>query len=277
MISRTLQGDHPIFDWVIRDSNAKDIFCEVRLNVIQNTGYPMIRASILDITQRVQLEKKLLEEKVKKQKEITEAIITAQELERSFLGEELHDNINQILATSKLYMDVSITTDEKRMDLMTSSRDYLINAMEEIRKLSKSLQPPSLGSVSLKDAINEMIESIKQINQLEFISEWENVDEDLLSEKIKLTVFRIVQEQLNNISKHAKASVVSIGLKQLGNMLELTVKDDGAGFDINAKRKGIGFKNITNRTSIFNGEVTINSQPGKGCELIVTFNTEIEN
>ncbi|UEG51233.1 PAS domain S-box protein [Ferruginibacter lapsinanis] len=270
-IIRTMQGERPIFDWIIRDFEGNDIFCEIRLNVIANAGNPMIRASVLDITERVQLERKLLEEKIKNQKEITEAIITAQEFERSFLGEELHDNINQILATSKLYMDVSINSDILRKDLMTSSRNYLADAMEEIRKLSKSLQPPSLGETSLQSAVNEMLGNIKQLNKLDIIYEWENVDEKTLNEKIKLAVFRIIQEQLNNISKHAQAKKASIQLKQMNTRLILIIKDDGVGFDTSAKRKGIGLKNISNRASLFNGEVTIVSAPGAGCVLTVKF------
>ena len=84
-ITCSMKGEHPIFDWVIRDANGKDIFCEVRLNLLANDTHPLIRTSVLDITERVLLERKLVDEKLKKQQEITDAVITAQEQERSFL------------------------------------------------------------------------------------------------------------------------------------------------------------------------------------------------
>lgn len=271
-----IKGEHPIFDWVIHDSKGKDIFCEVRLSLLRNAVRPLIRTSVLDITERVLLERKLVEEKLKKQQEITDAVITAQEKERSFLAEELHDNINQILATSKLYMDLAIAADSLRKDLMTDSRNFIMTAMEEIRKLSKSLLPPSLGQTSLQGALSELIEDIQQVNKLHFIKEWEGFDESLLNEKLSLVIFRIVQEQLSNIFKHAKAKTVLISLKQEAGNLQLRIKDDGNGFDINEKRKGIGLKNIVSRADLFYGEVIINSQPGKGCELIVNFKTGLD-
>jgi signal transduction histidine kinase len=212
-----------------------------------------------------------VEEKLKKQQEITDAVITAQERERSFLGEELHDNINQILATSKLYMDLAIAANNLRKDLMTDSRNFTMTAMEEIRKLSKSLLPPSLGETSLPDALSELVENIRQGSTLHFIKEWECLDESVLNEKLSLVIFRIVQEQLNNIFKHAKAKTVFIGFKKVDGILQLRIKDDGRGFDTSEKRKGIGLKNIVSRADLFNGEVIVNSKPGEGCELVVNF------
>jgi signal transduction histidine kinase len=270
-----MKGERPIFNWVIHDSHNKDIFCEVRLSLLSNSVRPLIRTSVLDITERVLLEKKLVEEKLKKQQEITDAVITAQERERSFLGEELHDNINQILATSKLYLDLAVASDGLRKDLMRDSRNFTMTAMEEIRKLSKSLLPPSLGEMSLQEALSELVDNIRQADKLHFIKEWKDIDESLLNDKLSLVIFRIVQEQLNNIFKHAKAKTVIIGLKQEAGSLQLKIKDDGTGFDTSEKRKGIGLKNIVSRADLFNGEVIINSKPGEGCELIVNFNTRL--
>ena len=270
----TMQGAQLLFDWVVLDSTGKKIFCEARLTLLLHGDQPLIRASVLDVTERVELEKRLANEKQEKQREITEAVITAQENERSFLGEELHDNINQILAASKLYIDYSMKTGEVRKDLIIQGREYIISAMEEIRKLSSSLLPPSLGEISLKNAIDDLLEMIGNANKLTFIKKWHVADENKFSEKLKLTIFRIIQEQLNNIIKHADAKKVTIGLTEKSGILLLSVKDDGKGFDTSARRKGVGLKNIMSRTSFFNGEVTVDSEPGKGCELLVKFNTE---
>ena len=243
-------------------------------------GTPIRLYGILqDITERTEaaanlkaMEKKMSEEKLRKQQEITAAVISAQEKERAFLGEELHDNINQILATSKLYIEVAIGDKDVRKDLMTDSRIYLMNAMEEIRKLSKSLLPPSLDGESLRNTLSELIENIEQVKQINFIKEWDNIDESSIHEKASLAVFRIVQEQLNNILKYADAKTVVISLRQNGNTFQLRIKDDGIGFDTAEKRKGIGLKNIVSRAELLNGDMAINSSPGEGCELIVNFN-----
>ena len=147
--------------------------------------------------------------------------------------------------------------------------------MDDIRKLSKSLLPPSLGEISLIEALNDMIENISKVDDLHFITNSEEVDQTLISDKLKLTIFRITQEQITNILKHAKAKTVIISLKQQESYLQLIIKDDGVGFNTSKKRKGVGIQNIISRAELYSGKVVINSQLGKGCELIVNFNNEV--
>lgn len=232
--------------------------------------------SELKATEKIRLQKRLGEEKIKKLQEITDAIIKVQERERAYLASELHDNINQVLATSKLYLDTAITNESERLNLITDSKEFLNIAMDEIRHLCKSLSPPSLSESSLGTSLDELIENVKQVGNIQFTTEWGNIDETKMCEEMKLTIFRIVQEQLNNIFKHANASKVIIQLIQKNEGLQLSIKDDGIGFDISKKRNGIGLQNILNRTNLFNGEAIINSKPGAGCELVIAFNKQTE-
>ena len=232
-----------------------------------------------DITEKVLLEEKLAEERIKKQQEITAAIITTQEQERTFLAEELHDNINQILATANLYLDCSLSQEDEKsmMNLVKDGKQLVKDAMEEIRKLTKTLLPPSLGKLGLSEALNEVLEKIKRVNDtIHFYMDWQIPAETVLTEKLELAIFRIVQEQLNNIFKYAKATNIIINLKEAAGELELTIKDDGIGFDTSQKRNGVGLQNISERSALLNGKASINSKPGAGCELIVTFNIKNE-
>ena len=230
----------------------------------------------LRATEIIRLEKRLDEEKIKKLQEISEVGIAIQERERIYLGAELHDNINQILATSMLYIDTAIRNEDTRLELITDSKTFIDKAIQEIRTLSKSLLPPILSQTSLTKALDNMVHDIQQVDKLQIITHWENIDESLLCEKMKLNIFRIVQEQLNNIFKHANATTVIIELTQPNEGLQLSIKDDGVGFDTSQKRVGIGLQNIISRTNLFNGEVIIKSKPSEGCELIVKFNKHIE-
>jgi signal transduction histidine kinase len=230
----------------------------------------------LRATEKIRLEKRLDEEKIKKLQEITEAVIAVQERERSYLGAELHDNINQVLATSMLYIDTAIHNESMRLNLITDSKKFIDSAMQEIRYLSKSLLPPSLSQASLVSALDDMIHNIKQVDRLQIITDWGNIDETQFSEKLKLTIFRIIQEQLNNIFKHAYAKTVIIELTQHNEALQLSIKDDGVGFDTLQKKKGVGLQNIVSRTNLFNGEVVVNSKPGAGCELLISFYKQVE-
>ena len=262
--------------WRHFNKRGEVIYLDISSHSISYMGKQVILSLANDITGRVLLEEKLAEEKIKKQQEITAAVITAQAHERTFLGEELHDNINQILATSKLYLDCVLTDIVPRINLVKDSKDLIQHAMEEIRKLSKTLLPPTLGEGGLQEALNDTIESIKYVNdRIDFVTDWQVADESLLSDKLKVTIFRIVQEQLNNIFKHAKASRINISLKQEKESLQLRIHDDGIGFDTSLKRNGIGLQNIFGRAVAMKGEAVIHSLPGTGCELIVNFDTRI--
>ena len=232
---------------------------------VKMTGFNM------DVTEQRKLEQKLQQERIRKQLEITEAIITAQEKERNQLGAELHDNINQILATARLYIECAIKDHKLDNRLISDSKDFVTTAMEEIRKLSKTLIAPTLGQVALKEAISDLLENISLVNEIQFITAWSEEVESIVSEKLKLTIFRIVQEQLNNIVKHASAKVITITITPRPHFLRVTIKDDGTGFDTSKKRKGVGLQNIISRTELCNGTVAINSASGKGCELIIDF------
>jgi signal transduction histidine kinase len=84
-------------------------------------------------------------------------------------------------------------------------------------------------------------------------------------------VFRIIQEALNNAIRHAKATTVIINFKRNKNNLEIVIKDDGVGFSLNLVKKGAGLKNIQNRVYLINGSHSLQSEPGKGCELVISF------
>lgn len=247
------------------------IFMELASHKIMYKGKEVVLAIGHNITEKVQLENSLNKERQVRQKQITEAVINGQERERGELGEELHDNINQILASTRLYVECALTDENPRKDLLEKGRGLLDSAMAEIRKLSKSLLPPSLGEVSLLQALEELVIEINAVKSLEIKSRWTAFDEQGLNDKLKLTIFRIIQEQLNNVHKHAKANTVTISLEKVDDAVRVSIKDDGVGFDTSTKRNGVGLRNITSRAEVNNGTVQIESSPGAGCEVVVLF------
>ncbi|HMI77749.1 MAG TPA: ATP-binding protein, partial [Ferruginibacter sp.] len=124
----------------------------------------------------------------------------------------------------------------------------------------------------LLGAINHIIETTQQTSGMLISLQAFGFDESSLPDKLKLSIYRIVQEQFNNILKHAAAQKVIVRLVQDSEKTILTIKDDGVGFDTSKKPNGVGLMNIKTRASLFNGDVTIISSPGKGCELKVMFN-----
>ncbi|HJU45468.1 MAG TPA: sensor histidine kinase, partial [Chitinophagaceae bacterium] len=224
-----------------------------------------------DITEMKIAQQTLLDQKLNRQKQITKATIRAQEKERSHIGKELHDNINQILTTTKLYIDMALVEEENiREMLLTKSLENVSRAIGEIRKLSKSLVPPSLGDIGLRDAIEELISGLNISRNLQIKLKALNLKESGIKEQIKLTAYRVVQEQLNNIIKHSKAGNAEVKLSIVKKVLKVTITDDGIGFDPGKKTKGIGLSNIVNRAEVHHGNVRIVSSPGAGCSLHIS-------
>src|SRR5690606_31189859 len=133
--------------------------------------------------------------------------------------------------------------------------------------LSKTLVPPSLGDIGLKEALLEMIENMTISPELSIRIRANDQHIENLSNNKKLIVYRIVQEQINNILKHSKATEAQIELKTIKNRLHLIIKDNGVGFDPRKKSKGIGLNNIISRVEMQNGKMEIISAPGSGCLL----------
>jgi PAS domain S-box-containing protein len=260
--------------WHHCNRSGELITVEITPHRIDYFGKPCMQVIINDVTERIRLEKELALQHRLKQQQITEVVLGAQERERFELGQELHDNINQILATSKLYLDVAIEEREPRMELLTKSRNNIGMAIEEIRRLSKELITPSLNDLGLIQSIKELIRSIQMVKKMKIRLSISGLDENGLLPEQKINVYRIIQEQLNNILKHAQASSVAIDLNKHREQIRLRVEDDGKGFDPRARRNGVGISNIISRAELYNGKVEIDSAPGKGCRLEVILNSK---
>jgi PAS domain S-box-containing protein len=261
--------------WHHRNKSGVLIIVEITSHRIDYFGKLCMQVIINDVTERVRLEKELALQQRLKQQQITEVVLGAQERERFELGQELHDNINQILATSKLYLDVAIEEREPRIELLAKSRNNISMAIEEIRRLSKELITPSLNDLGLVQSIKELIRSIQMVKKMKIRLTISGVDENALLPEQKINVYRIIQEQLNNILKHAQASSVSIELNKQREQIRLRVEDDGRGFDPRMRRDGVGISNIMSRAELYNGKVEIDSSPGKGCRLEVILNSKV--
>lgn len=256
--------------WRHIKKNGEMIFVEIASHNIEYGSRPAVLALANDVTDKIKLEKELNEQRVSKQKQITEAVILAQEKERSEIGKELHDNVNQILGAANLYIHTAITEEAMRQDLLERSSKFIKGAINEIRKISKSLISPGLTEIGLVGSIEDIIEDVKRAKNINIRLDINHFSEDLIEDRRKLTVFRIIQEQLTNILKHAEAAEILIRLYIDRQNIILTIADDGKGFDTSRHRKGVGITNIISRVELFNGKVDILSKPCGGCILSVS-------
>ncbi|NTS41621.1 PAS domain S-box protein [Flavisolibacter sp. BT320] len=226
--------------------------------------------SMTDISESKRLQEQVAMERALKQEQITEAVFAAQEKERSELGRELHDNVNQLLAASALYMQTARTADDSDT-LLATSISYTQTAIEEIRTLAKKIVTPRLNDFGLMNSLRGLAEDIMAVHEIQIRFTNVNMDEDDFDEKFKLNLFRIVQEQINNTLKYAKAKTIEVRFAIKDNHLHLFTTDDGVGFQPKQRKKGVGLTNMISRAELYKGEFTIDSAPGQGCYISVRF------
>ncbi|HWJ92954.1 MAG TPA: ATP-binding protein, partial [Flavisolibacter sp.] len=209
---------------------------------------------------------RLLEEKERYERLLTEQMIAIQERERAWIGKEMHDNVSQVLTTVKLYLEMA--AQQENNPLIPRSMLLVNSSITEIRNLSHQLSAPTLGTRSLIDSIDALIETVGFSTTVLFEFDHIGFQVPLVMSQ-KLALYRILQEQINNIIKHAEATKVWVFLCQQGNDVLLTVKDNGKGFDSSIKTNGMGLNNITSRVKVFGGTVHLDTALHRGCLLSV--------
>jgi two-component system sensor histidine kinase UhpB len=242
------------------DGTYKNIFDRAYVLFDENGNPSRMIGAMQDITYHVNEERR-----------ISKAIIDAQEQERRFIGGELHDNVNQILAGSLLALSMvknSKSITKKTLEFINMGKAHIFNAIEEVRRLSHKLAPASFDDSSLKDAVENLLQTFNVNNQFNIKLQ---MDEgcNAINGDIQINLYRILQEQLKNIVKYADATEIEISLHLSANVIKMRIADNGKGFDKKTAKRGIGLSNIKKRAESFSGKFIINSSCGKGCEILV--------
>jgi signal transduction histidine kinase len=207
------------------------------------------------------------------EKERFKAVIEAQEMERKRIAGDLHDSLGQMLSLSKLQLseiiDSSLILTPEHEKMLVRSTQIIDEACQEVRNISHNLMPGPLIRLGLTSAVKDLVRKINSSKKIQ-VSFSSNLDTDRLDEKVEISVYRIIQEILNNTLKHAKASQIGISLNiQDERTLVLMIADNGIGFDTGKiiKSSGIGWKNIYSRLEIINGFMNVNSIKNQGTNI----------
>lgn len=260
LITSTVSEDYAV---QIMKQGASDYILKDRMQRLPNA----VRASM----DKFEADAALARQRAVHEKLIVQTSIKAQEKVRNEIGMELHDNINQILAASKLFLDKALKQESEKEELLLRSKEHLMNAIEEIRRLSHQIVTPSLESIGLAQIICDLIDDIQQNSSLQISFAAPCFDEEHISRDFKLTIYRIIQEQLNNVLKHSQAGNAFIKIYPEEQSLILLIGDDGKGANLDEKGNGIGLNNIKNRIDYFDGKLNILTTPGDGFTLKATF------
>ncbi len=187
------------------------------------------------------------------------------------IGRELHDNVVQVLTGAGLFLNIGLKKIGDTNSDLDKVNDLIKKSIEEIRMLSHDLISPFLQGETLEKSVKELFNHASKTAGFKVQFDFKEFREDLLSDRLKTSTFRILQEQCNNIIKYARPKLVIIRLSMNADQFNFEIIDDGVGFDTGIKTSGIGFINIRSRIALFNGQLNIDSSPGKGCEIRVSF------
>jgi PAS domain S-box-containing protein len=223
-----------------------------------------------DITEKRKLEEELADQQLYNQRLITELTIQEQENERNNISNELHENVNQILAGAKIYLGLAQTKSKNNDALLEKSSDYLNQAMDLINNLSNSLVAPTLNDFGLLEALKDLVEKTNHTSQLKVMLYSETAHLEPIENNRMIMLYRVIKQQLHTIATLAKASTVSIHLQIKDELMYLSISDDGPGMDISEESLGLDLVYIRNRVEFYSGSLQIISAPDKGCTLKIT-------
>ena len=224
---------------------------------------------VRDMTERKQIEQDL--------RHLSGRIIEAQEAERQRVARDLHDSVNQVLASAKMRLrkvEACVVLNPMARELLARCDELLVQALEENRRIAHNLRPTDLDALGLADACRNFCREFQARTNLVVKTRIARFAQRC-PPATELNLFRIVQEVLNNVERHARAKTVRLQITFQPRGLMLRIQDDGRGFDPSAvkparrKRGGIGLTNMQERAAILGGTCEVVSAPSRGTTITV--------
>jgi len=248
------------FESEVTNSSNKKIMVECHVSVIDNNKCHSL-VKIHDLTDKIHQEAGRIA-----------TIIKTQEEERNRVASDLHDSIGQQISALKFYFDsIQKQKDEKlRLQLLKKTEALIDNVSDEIRNICFQLMPRSVEKFGIGQSIKQLADLIHFSTGIKFDIQVEEANSKI-DPNVAMSVYRIIQEFVNNSIKHAKCKNISINLSIKTKILTLQMTDDGIGFNNNASlKRGNGLDNINLRVKYLQGEIEFSSEKNKGVQLNIT-------
>ena len=223
-------------------------------------------------------QQRITELETEKKLTATEAIIKGEQQERSRLAKDLHDGLGGMLSGVKYSLSTmkeNLIMTEQNAQAFENSIHMLDNSISEMRRVAHNMMPESLLRFGLDTALKDFCNQVNTSGILKVSYQSIEIVDTAIEQSLAISVYRIVQELLNNIIKHASAKSATVQIAQERTILMITVEDNGKGFDVNELKsaKGIGWKNILSRLNYHNGKLDVQSSPEKGTSVYIEFTT----
>ena len=210
--------------------------------------------------------------------ELLQTQIEIQEQTLKTISQEIHDNIGQVLSLAKLNLNTfeGIESDTNQTKI-NDTKNLVSKAINDLRDLSRSMHGDKIAELGLQESVASELKILQNTGQ--YITELKITGEPYkLAPQKEMVLFRIVQEAMNNVIKHAKAKNIFIEMRYQPDIFDLTISDDGIGFNaavLQSTQTGIGLKSMQNRAALIGGEFTIQSDLGKGAKIKIELKKQV--
>jgi signal transduction histidine kinase len=221
--------------------------------------------------QKLQLQR-INELETQQQLTAAEAVLKGEERERTRLAKDLHDGLGGMLSGIKYSfnsMKGNLVMTQENSQAFERSMDMLDSSIKEMRRLAHNMMPETLVKFGLDTALHDFCNEINQTGALQVSYQSIGLDKTDIDQTVAITIYRIIQELINNTMKHAAAKTALVQVTKTGNQITVTVEDDGKGFDTTLlhQTKGIGWSNIQNRVEFLKGSLDVQSEKDKGTSV----------
>ena len=236
---------------------------EVRGRRFVHDGDPAVLAMVRDVTER--------ERAMKQQAQLSRKILVAQEEERSRVSRDLHDGLGQLLTALRLEVDwLGKRTEEGDVQVSFGEATALIErAVGELRGICRGLRPPLLDDLGLEPAVLQLVETFEERASIPLDLKLDLGEDDEIPAEVALCIYRVLQEALTNIRRHAGATLVHVSLYLVEGAVDLSVSDNGRGFAIETipASPGFGLTGMQERAKLVNGNLDVRSEPRQGTHI----------
>jgi len=199
------------------------------------------------------------------------------------ISQEIHDNIGQVLSVIKLTLaSAPLKKEDPAYEYLQDSKQMVSGVIDDISNLSKSLNPDRIVKIGIADAIKFELVKLRKTGQ--FTTSFQPPEKEVnLASKNEIFLFRVIQENLNNIVKHSGAKNINVAMEHTPQVIRIEIKDDGKGFDVEktmqktSMEKGIGLSSMANRTRMMGGRLAIDSRPGSGTTVVIELPADLSS
>ena len=218
------------------------------------------------------------------QKIRSDAILTGETRERKRISSEIHDGIGQMLTALKMRIEMLEDQDEIKGNMLNEIHEMTVTIVKETRRVCAELLPNILDDFGLKSAIKELSKTVRENTKIEVVLH-DEIEEGVLSKQQEVIIYRVLQEAINNVMKHAQASLMEISTETDAENIYIEIKDDGIGFRVKIDEiydgrgsgiHGLGLLNMKERTEMLGGKFQISSIQGKGSvvSLVIPYHVD---